>query len=268
MSLPRRRAALLFLAALLLALAVGITARLLPGAGRGAQLGLEAAETTLLAVAAAVLCARSGLPLFGRARLSPYLGLCVALGFLVAVNNLPWLALASGRAWVSAGGGESALFALLCLATAAFEELLFRGFLFPLCLRRLRGSARGRIGAILLSSGVFALAHLLNLIGGAGVGATLLQVGYSFLVGCAAAVLLLITRNLAVPMLFHAVYNFGGLLVPRLGQGVLFDGITVAVTALLGAATAICLFFAARGEVASTTAALFCPENEGKSERI
>lgn len=233
-----------FCLALVGALAVSLLLQLAPPATRALSLVGEAAQLALCAAAAAFLCARAGTRLFCRPALTPFGGVCVALCFLVAVNNLPWLALLSGDARVAAGGGEILLFALVCLLTAIFEELLFRGFLFPLCLARLShagNGAWGRVLAVLLSSAVFGLGHLLNLAVGAALSDTLLQVGYSFLVGAAAAVLLLHTRNLSVPILFHAVYNFGGLLIPRLGEGRLFDRPTVLFTLALAVLTAACL---------------------------
>ena len=236
-----RAAAIVFCFALIGALAVSLVMRLAPPATAALSLAGEATSLALCAIAAATLCARAGRRLFARPAITPFGGLCVALCFLVAANNLPWLALLTGAARVTAGGGEILLFALVCLLTAVFEELLFRGFLFSLCLARFTRGGRGRLAAILLSSAVFALSHLFNLAAGANLPGTLLQVGYSFLVGCAAAVLMLHTHNLVVPILFHAVYNFGGLLIPRLGEGQMFDRPTVIFTAALAILTAALL---------------------------
>ena len=164
--------------------------------------------------------------------------------FAVAVNNFPWRAILLGNARVDAPLPAILLFLLLCLAVAALEEVVFRGILLPVLLSRFGRTTRARLSAILLSSAVFGLFHLLNLTAGASVPATLLQVGYSFLVGCAAAVLFLLSRRLGLAVLFHVVYNFGGMLVPRLGSGSVWDTETVILTAVLGTVAAVLMTFA------------------------
>ena len=155
---------------------------------------------------------------------------------LVALNNAPVIALISGTAAVTAEVSAVVLFAFECVAVAAFEEVAFRAILFPLMLQRFGTGARARFSAVLLSSALFGLTHLLNLFSGAAVGATALQVGYSFLIGCMLAVVYLHTGSLAGCILLHAVYNFGGMLVPTLGQGAFLDIWnlpTVLITAVL-----------------------------------
>lgn len=155
---------------------------------------------------------------------------------LVALNNAPVIALISGTAAVTAQASAVVLFAFECVAVAAFEEVAFRAILFPLMLQRFGTGARARFSAVLLSSALFGLTHLLNLFSGAAVGATALQVGYSFLIGCMLAVVYLHTGSLAGCILLHAVYNFGGMLVPTLGQGAFLDIWnlpTVLITAVL-----------------------------------
>lgn len=155
---------------------------------------------------------------------------------LVALNNAPVIALISGTAAVTAQASAVVLFAFECVAVAAFEEVAFRAILFPLMLQRFGTGARARFSAVLLSSALFGFTHLLNLFSGAAVGATALQVGYSFLIGCMLAVVYLHTGSLAGCILLHAVYNFGGMLVPTLGQGAFADIWnlpTVLITAVL-----------------------------------
>ena len=155
---------------------------------------------------------------------------------LVALNNAPVIALISGTVAVTAEVSAVILFAFECVAVAAFEEIAFRAILFRLMLQRFGTGARARFSAVLLSSALFGLTHLLNLFSGAAVGATALQVGYSFLIGCMLAVVYLHTGSLAGCILLHAVYNFGGMLVPTLGQGAFLDIWnlpTVLITAVL-----------------------------------
>ena len=165
---------------------------------------------------------------------------CIA-AFTVAVNNLPWHALFVGTARLTAPLPAFFLFALLCLSVASVEELIFRGILLPLLLDRFAAARGGRLLAVLLSAAIFGLSHLVNLFQGADPAATLLQVGYSFLIGCVAAVIYLLTRRILWPILFHAVYNFGGLLVSRLGEGKILDTPTVILTVAIGASAAVFL---------------------------
>jgi uncharacterized BrkB/YihY/UPF0761 family membrane protein len=76
---------------------------------------------------------------------------------------------------------------------------------------------------------------------GASVGATLLQVGYSFLVGAMCAVVLLLCGSVLPCILLHAVYDFGGLLIPTLGSGRIWNAPTVVLTAALS--VAVTLYF-------------------------
>ncbi len=234
-------------ALLLLSLGLGLLFELVLPAPKGlaASLLREGAVRLCYAGAVCLLGAYAGLALGSLGARPGRLGaLCLVLSFAVALNNLPISCLLSGAATVTAGGDAVLALALSCLATALFEELLFRFFLFRLMLDRFGLSRRGRLAAVLLSSAVFGLSHLFNLAAGASPGATLLQVGYSFLVGCLCAALCLLYGRLSLAVAFHAVYNFCGYLVPRLGQGPLYDAPTVAVTVLLALACGGCLLWA------------------------
>ena len=187
------------------------------------------------------------------ARLSlrrPALALAVTVGaFAVALNNLPTVALATGAARVTRPLPELLLFALGCLAIGLFEEALFRGFFLPHLLRKMRPTRAGRFLAVLITSAVFGIIHLFNLAYGAGVGATLLQVGYSFLIGGLMAALVLATGRLLPAVLCHALYDFCGRLVPVCGEGTLWDTPTVVFTVLLSlaVAAAFAVFFLDKG---------------------
>lgn len=179
-----------------------------------------------------------------RLRKGALLALLPAL--LVAVNNAPLIALFSGSAGVTAGAEQVMLFALACVFVASFEELTFRGIVFPLLLSHFGAGKRKRTAAVLASSLLFGLMHLVNLVSG-GVGETFLQAGYTFLIGAMFAVVLLCTGDLAVCIVLHSVYNFGGMLVPTLGYGSFFDLWSIpaiAVTALIGAAAIVFYLFA------------------------
>ncbi len=161
--------------------------------------------------------------------------------FLVAVNNFPILPFLTGRAYITGTGGEVLLYFFVCLGTGLFEEFLFRGYLFMMLLEKRRDSVRGIFEAVLFSSAIFGAFHLVNLFMGADAGATLLQVGYSFLIGGMCAVALLYTGSLWYPVVLHALYNFAGGVVPTLGGGILWDTPTVALTVILTLLAALSL---------------------------
>ena len=246
------RRALLF-ALCLLAMALGAVVEYavpVPAGRLAAGLWREGVCRLLYAAAVCAMLGRYGLrpsraAYCGRegAAARPSATVAVCLIFAVAVNNFPISTLLAGKAQVNAWHALPAL-VFVCLATALFEELLFRGMLLPLCLSRTGHTRKGVFAAVLLSSAVFGALHLLNLAGGADPGSTLLQVGYSFLIGCACAALCCLHGSLLPPVLFHALYNVGGYLVPRLGTGALYDGPTVIVTVLLGLACFLAVFYA------------------------
>lgn len=162
---------------------------------------------------------------------------------LVAINNAPIIALCSGSASVTAGTGYIALFAAECVFVALFEEVAFRAIIFALFLQHWGGEMRGRFFAVLSSSALFGAAHLLNLFGGAALAPTLLQTGYSFLIGAMLCIVLLSTGSVMICVCVHAVYNFGGMLVPTLGQGALWDiwnVPTICLTVLIAVLAFVC----------------------------
>lgn len=86
---------------------------------------------------------------------------------------------------------------LLFLPPAAFEELLFRGYLFQ---RLLEGW--GEFAAIFVLSALFGLGHLTN------PSATTFSVANTVLIGILFAVLYLKTRGLWLPIGLHYAWNF------------------------------------------------------------
>ena len=91
--------------------------------------------------------------------------------------------------------------------------------------------------SLLLTSAVFGGVHLFNLFMSS-LPSVLLQIGYSFLIGAMCSVVLLKTRNIWLCVLIHAVYDFGGKLIPTLVKGTLWDTPTVIVTTVLALVTA------------------------------
>lgn len=154
--------------------------------------------------------------------------------FLVVINNMPILSMITGDAYVvHSAPAYWVWFALECLAIGLFEELAFRGVIFLSFAEKRYVTRKGLFWSLILTSAVFGAVHLVNLLMGAGIGAVILQVGYSFLIGAMCSVVLLKTRNLWLCVLLHAVYDFCGTLIPTLGGGTWWDTPTVIVTAVL-----------------------------------
>ncbi len=185
--------------------------------------------------AVAIWCLfRFSIRLFCRVENGLYLLPCL----IVALNNMQWWALFSGKMQlVRSEGVDILLFSLSCLLTGLFEETVFRGVLFSLLASAFRKDRKGFLGTVVLSSAIFALLHLFN---GFSAG-VLLQVGYSFLTGGLFAFCLAKTKNILCCALTHGVYNFCGLLFDAqgLGSGVVFDIGTVVTMAIVSVAVGI-----------------------------
>ena len=153
--------------------------------------------------------------------------------FAVAINNFPWVSFFAGDCTLDASAGELLFFAFICLCVGLFEELAFRGCALMLFLKKRRHSKLGVFMAIFWSSVIFGAVHLVNIFISSP-GAVLLQIGYSALIGGLCCVVLLETGNIWICVVVHALYNFAGGVVPRLGEGVIWTASEVAITAIIG----------------------------------
>lgn len=158
--------------------------------------------------------------------------------FAVAINNFPILSTAIGDARLTASPTAVGLFAIECLFIGIFEETAFRGVVLLTLLEKKRQDKKQIFKATVISSAIFGGIHVFNLFAG-GVGPTILQIGYSFLIGGMLAVVLLKTKNIWICAIIHAVYNFCGYLMPTLGEGKWWDLPTVVFTAVLAVAVAV-----------------------------
>ena len=162
--------------------------------------------------------------------------------FLVVVNNMPILSMIWGDAYLVHKAPVYLIwFAAECLAIGLFEELAFRGVIFLMFAEKRHTTRKGLFWSLILTSAVFGGVHLVNVLMGAGIGATILQIGYSFLIGAMCSVVLLKTRNIWICVMLHAIYDFCGTLMPTLGAGTWWDTPTVVFTAVLAVATAVYL---------------------------
>lgn len=176
-------------------------------------------------LAVILLMRRLKIKLFGIPQQWLYLIPCL----IVAIDNFQWSSFLSGRMeLVHNSPVDFLLFGGYCLSVGMFEECIFRGIIFSVLAGWFSKDKRGLWQTYILSSLIFAAAHLLN---GFSLG-TIMQVGYTFLTGGLFGFVLLKNKNLLCCGFVHALYNFCGLLFETsarmgLGNGVVFDVGTV-----------------------------------------
>lgn len=163
--------------------------------------------------------------------------LCSLPALLVVINNFPFIGLLSGSIAVTKPARVIILFAAESLSIGLFEEFAFRGVLYPVILENRRNSTKNIFWATVISSALFGAVHILNLLEGAGAGGVFLQIGYSFLIGGMCAIVLLKTHSIWICVLLHAVFDFGGFFVGTVAEGIIWDPVTVTITAVLGVLT-------------------------------
>jgi membrane protease YdiL (CAAX protease family) len=156
--------------------------------------------------------------------------------FLVALLRFPLID------W---GHQPASYFLLLAPATllvGVFEELLARGMLIAGLRRRLP-----EFWVWLLSSLIFGMLHLLNILAGQAVGTTILQVVFAASFGSALYIARRLTRTIVTPIIMHAVWDFGALAFVATVPGASVIGglptADLALLALLGLGTFGILLF-------------------------
>ena len=174
------------------------------------------------AIAIILLMLHLKIKLFGKIHAWLYLLPCL----IVALDNFPLISYVNGNMhFTRTGAWDFVLFALYCLAIGLFEECVFRGVLFSVIASLFSQDKKGFFKTFVVSSAVFGLAHLFNLLSGAGIGATLLQVCYTTLTGGLFAFAMIKTKYVLCAAFVHGLYNFCGLLLSEqgLGSGIVFD---------------------------------------------
>lgn len=161
-------------------------------------------------------------------------------GLIIALNNFPLIAYLNDLTTITEPQSYIVPFVLEALSIGFFEEIVFRGVILMVLLERLEEEEHGIFKAVVISSILFGMIHLLNLFAGAAIWPTMQQVGYSFLMGLLWAVVYLKTKNLWLSMGLHALYNMTGSYFVTLGtvRG-RYDMLTIIVTALFGVLGAI-----------------------------
>ena len=176
----------------------------------------------------------------------PLLWLFVIPGFIIAINNFPFVSYLMGDCKIDADLSSILFWALICVGVGFFEEMAFRGCVFMLALKG-RTQSRAKIFlAIFLSSVVFGLVHFLNVFFGSSPLEVLCQIGYSALIGALCSMILLLTRNIWLCVLLHASFNFCGGLIEGYGVGeqwTIAEIIFTVIIAVIVALYFVILFF-------------------------
>lgn len=159
--------------------------------------------------------------------------------FAVAANNFPFSPLVGGEAVIQSDVNAAVIIGYVCACFGGvfLEESIFRGLILPTLYRKYSSKKHGVFLAALISSLLFGVTHLVNLLAGASVGAVIMQIGYSFLIGGMCACAMILSGNILYPVALHFIFNSGGLLFTYdIISGSIWNILTISVTAVLGCA--------------------------------
>ena len=93
------------------------------------------------------------------------------------------------------------------IGTGLFEEVLYRGLVLKMLLRKTGHSKKGVIFACVISSAIFGLLHIVNVFAGAPVLSTISQIIHATATGLFFAAVFLRTKKLWIPILLHGLLN-------------------------------------------------------------
>jgi len=129
---------------------------------------------------------------------------------ITCLVNFPWFGLISGNIAVSTAI-YLPLYAIYVISIALVEELVFRGVLLNIVFQYMRKTKLPYVFSVLVSSAIFAAFHIFNLFEGATIEGVLLQMVYTFLIGCMFAVIQIKMGSVWYCVILHGLFNFGGL---------------------------------------------------------
>jgi membrane protease YdiL (CAAX protease family) len=110
-----------------------------------------------------------------------------------------------------ADGGLMLLFTLLYISVGLIEEILIRGLMLPLMLRQWGSTKGGVYKAVLISSAIFGLAHLANLVmGRRDLLTTGAQITYGIFFGVFFAALVLRNKSIWPAIFGHFLFDWAG----------------------------------------------------------
>lgn len=148
---------------------------------------------------------------------------------------LPLVLIASTNLWRGVGLHmsvlETILYVVSMLCVGFLEEVIFRGFLFKaMCRQNVKR-------AILVSSITFGIGHIVNLLNGAEVFSTLLQICYASAIGFVFTIIFYRSKSLIPCILTHSAIN--SLSAFAVGRGKAFDMIVAAVLTVVSLVYAV-----------------------------
>lgn len=165
-----------------------------------------------------------------------------------ALYMIPMFAVATANLWhgivLRYAPFETMWYIIAMLCIGFIEEILFRGYLLKLLMKRSTGLA------ILISSLTFALGHIVNLANGAALVPTLLQIIYALAIGVMLSVFVVKTGHLLPCCLFHGVFNALAAFSNEAGQTVGYQIAVCVVISLLSVGYAAYLW---RRKLSETT---------------
>jgi membrane protease YdiL (CAAX protease family) len=102
------------------------------------------------------------------------------------------------------------LFLGFVLSVGIVEELFFRGMIFPLCINAFKNLKSPILLGAILSGSLFGLVHFVNLFNQPGnVAGIVSQAFFALSIGIFFSGLMVRTENIFIPVLIHAMVNFG-----------------------------------------------------------
>lgn len=150
--------------------------------------------------------------------------------------------------YAKAGFTVVALWLVIGLMIGFAEEVLTRGFVVNI----MRKAGHSEIAVALVSAGLFALLHSINLLSGQALVPTLFQLGYTFAFGVLMYLALRLTGNLIWPVLLHASTDPSIFLLATYPSGSALSSIANLGNLVVIAAGFILVFFV-RGRVANSS---------------
>ena len=101
------------------------------------------------------------------------------------------------------------LFLFICIGIGFVEEIIFRGLILNVINKLFVNSKHRDLWAIILSSVIFGLCHLFNLIATPNmVISTITQVLYATIIGAYFAVIYVKTHNIVAPIILHTLFDY------------------------------------------------------------
>lgn len=127
-------------------------------------------------------------------------------GFCAVLFCLPVLLVAlSGLVYGIELSGNGIVLAnlVLTIGIGFSEEIYFRGIILHNWLNN-----RGKTPAIIISAALFGLTHLMNILGGAGLAVTIMQIFFALFYGIIMAIILIRTNSIWPCIILHFMHDF------------------------------------------------------------